>query len=160
MNAFEKVTEFQNKLIAPVPSEVECLSCSEDGGWKFGPLLNELEAVENELKQFISPQALQSRLMVEELREFMEASHTIGQADALIDLIYICMGGLSRMGLDGQKLFDVVHDANMTKLWEDGKPRFDEQGKLLKPPHFVRPEETIAAEIDRQREYARQDRGY
>lgn len=151
MNAFEKVTEFQDKLIAPVPSKPEKLSWHEDSASVFGRQLNKLDEVEVELKMLISPQALQSRLMVEELREFIDAIYLVDQADALIDLIYICMGGLSRMGLDGQKLFDVVHDANMTKLWEDGKPRFDEQGKLMKPPHFVRPEEALAAEIERQK---------
>jgi predicted HAD superfamily Cof-like phosphohydrolase len=89
--------------------------------------------------------------MLEELKEFFHAKTTVDQADAMIDLIYLAIGTLVEMGVKPEQLFQIVHEANMSKLWEDGKPRFREgDGKVLKPPHFVRPEPLLQEEIERQ----------
>ena len=50
-----------------------------------------------------------------------------------IDLIYVTCGLLNNMGVDGQKVFDAIHNANMAKVGEDGKVIKNKDGKVLKP---------------------------
>ena len=88
--------------------------------------------------------------MQEEVAEFLAAQTIADQADAMIDLIYFAVGTLVEMGVRPEKLFDIVHGANMQKLWPDGKPRFRHDGKTVKPPSWVDPDESIRAEIERQ----------
>ncbi|MBU8597292.1 HAD family hydrolase [Shouchella clausii] len=88
--------------------------------------------------------------MKEELVEFLDAVFLVDQADAMIDLIYLALGTLVEMGVEPEQLFEIVHKANMSKLWEDGKPRLNEIGKIIKPPHFVAPEPLLRQEIIRQ----------
>ncbi len=74
--------------------------------------------------------------------------------DALTDVSYFNYGSFAVAGVDPEPLFDIVQEANMGKLWEDGKPRFrDGDGKIVKPPNWENdyaPEPRLAAEIDRQ----------
>lgn len=91
-----------------------------------------------------------SRWMEEEVREFREAATLEDQADAMVDLLYFALGTLVEMGIDGEPLFHIVHRANMTKLWPDGKPRFGDDGKVQKPPTWRNPAEALRAEIARQ----------
>lgn len=89
--------------------------------------------------------------MAEELQEFLDAEGVELQADAVIDLIYFAIGTMVNMGVEPGKLFDIVHEANMTKLWPDGRPRHrDEDGKVLKPPGWRDPMPRIQSEIARQ----------
>jgi predicted HAD superfamily Cof-like phosphohydrolase len=89
--------------------------------------------------------------MAEELMEFLGSSELVDQADAMIDLIYLAVGTLVELGVKPEPLFQIVQDANMSKLWEDGKPRLNpETNKVMKPPTFVRPEPLLQAEIERQ----------
>lgn len=78
--------------------------------------------------------------MKEEIDEFNEATTLDGQADAMIDLIYFALGTMVEMGVQPDALFNIVHEANMSKLWEDGKPRYREDGKVIKPATWVAPE--------------------
>lgn len=83
--------------------------------------------------------------------ELLEADSLQAQADAFMDIVYFAIGGLVEMGVKPQTLFDLVHQANMAKLWEDGKPRIREgDGKILKPPGWTAPDDAIAQEIRRQ----------
>lgn len=93
-------------------------------------------------------------LLLEEIREFQEAETLEDQADAMIDTIYLALGTLVEMGVRPEKLFDIVHEANMGKLWEDGKPRYREDGKVIKPPTWQNPEPQLKEEIERQRKQA------
>ncbi|WP_141431925.1 HAD family hydrolase [Bacillus sp. 03113] len=89
--------------------------------------------------------------MEEELIEFFESDELVDQSDAMIDLIYLAIGTLVEIGVKPEALFEIVHNANMSKLWPDGKPRTNpETGKIIKPPTFVRPEPLLQAEIERQ----------
>lgn len=76
------------------------------------------------------------------------------QADALTDIEYFNQGTFTLMGVEPFNLFKIVQDANMGKLWEDGKPRFrDSDGKIVKPPHWEEkfaPEPRLKEEIQRQ----------
>jgi predicted HAD superfamily Cof-like phosphohydrolase len=94
--------------------------------------------------------AARAAWMNEEVAEFL-AAHTItDQADAMIDLIYFALGTLVEMGVRPEKLFEIVHAANMTKLWPDGAPRFRDDGKTVKPPTWVDPTDALCEEIERQ----------
>jgi predicted HAD superfamily Cof-like phosphohydrolase len=89
--------------------------------------------------------------MAEELEEFIHAKTVVDQADAMIDLIYLAVGTMVELGVKPEPLFEIVHNANMSKLWPDGKPKLNpETGKVIKPPTFVRPEPLLEAEIERQ----------
>lgn len=77
--------------------------------------------------------------MLEEINEFIEAPDIVEQADAMIDLIYFALGTLVEMGIEPEKLFSVVHNANMSKLWNDGKPHYGADGKTIKPKTWKDP---------------------
>jgi predicted HAD superfamily Cof-like phosphohydrolase len=78
----------------------------------------------------------------------------VSQMDALTDIEYFNQGSFVIAGVEPFNLFKIVQDANMGKLWEDGKPRFREgDGKIVKPPHWEEnfaPEPKLKAEIERQ----------
>jgi len=93
--------------------------------------------------------------MKEEIDEFLEATENgdiYEQVDAMIDNIYFALGTLVQIGVSPAKVFKVVQDANMSKLWEDGKPRFREgDGKIIKPPTWQDPHDKIREVIDMMR---------
>lgn len=87
--------------------------------------------------------------MLEEINEFKEAGSINEQADAIIDLIYFCLGALVEMGIKPDNLFEIVHQANMAKIWDDGKPRYND-GKVVKPPTWKDPKPLLIEEIQKQ----------
>ncbi len=96
-----------------------------------------------EAPTFMDSARLSTRVawMDEEIKELEEATTLIGQVDAIIDLLYFCLGTLVEMGVPPQAFFDIVHSANMGKLWGDGRPRFrEEDGKVIKPEGWETPE--------------------
>ncbi len=88
--------------------------------------------------------------MQEEIEEFREANDVYEQADAMIDLVYFALGTLVEMGVRPGRIFDIVHDANMSKLWPDGKPRFAADGKVIKPATWLDPDPKIRLAIESQ----------
>ncbi|MDR2052546.1 MAG: HAD family hydrolase [Treponema sp.] len=88
--------------------------------------------------------------MQEELDEFYAAKNIYEQADAMIDLIYFALGTLVEMGVEPDEIFEIVHHANMSKLWPDGTPRYKDDGKTLKPPGWQDPEPLLRESIDRE----------
>nr|WP_250635036.1 HAD family hydrolase [Bacillus subtilis] len=76
----------------------------------------------------------------------------VDQMDALTDVNYFVQGSFVVAGVKPQPLFDIVQDANMAKLFPDGKPRYDlgNSGKILKPEGWQPPEPKIKAEIENQ----------
>lgn len=90
-------------------------------------------------------------LMGEELDEFVDAfmaGNMVGMVDALADLLYVTYGTFVSLGVDGDRIFDIVHAANMRK-YANGVVR-DERGKVQKPEGWVGPEAEIASELNRQ----------
>jgi len=104
----------------------------------------------------LTPQRAQKRYhwMLEEITEFIEADEIVEQADAMIDVMYFALGTLVEMGLRPDRLFDIVQQANMAKLWPDGMPHYNEEGKTVKPAGWEDPHEKLALEIERQRKRA------
>ncbi|MBM7635369.1 HAD-IIB family hydrolase [Streptococcus saliviloxodontae] len=81
-------------------------------------------------------------------------SPLVGQVDALTDLLYLTYGSFVLMGVDPKPFFDTVHEANMGKIFPDGKAHFDPvTHKILKPDDWEErfaPEPSIRRELDRQ----------
>lgn len=91
--------------------------------------------------------------MKEEIDEFIEATENgdiYEQIDAMIDNIYFALGTLVEIGVYPEKIFEIVQNANMSKLWEDGKPRYNKDGKVIKPNGWIDPHNKIKFEIDSQ----------
>lgn len=98
----------------------------------------------------IAPERAKARhaWLQEELDEFIEAQTIADQADAMIDTIYFAVGTLVEMGISApQELFDIVQNANMAKLWPDGKPRYNEMNKVIKPEGWEDPEHKLLEAI-------------
>ena len=60
-------------------------------------------------------------------------------ADALTDILYVTYGAGYAYGIDLDKCFKEVQRANMSKLGEDGKPIYNEKGKVMKGPNYLEP---------------------
>ncbi len=90
-----------------------------------------------------------AKWMNEEVSEFLIADNIYEQADAMIDLLYFALGTMVEMGLEPDELFAIVQEANMSKLWEDGKPHYNpKDGKVIKPEGWEDPTPKIKAYID------------
>ena len=85
---------------------------------------------------------LRYNLIKEELDEFEEAlkdKNLKEVADALTDILYVTYGAGHAFGIDLDKCFDEVQRSNMSKLDEDGKPIYNEHGKVMKGPKYFQP---------------------
>ena len=86
---------------------------------------------------------LRYNLIKEELDEFEQAlkDKDIKEvADALTDILYVTYGAGHAFGIDLNKCFDEVQRSNMSKLGDDGKPIYNEQGKVMKGPKYFQPD--------------------
>jgi len=82
-------------------------------------------------------------LIKEELDEFEEAikgKNLKEVADSLTDILYVTYGAGHAFGIDLDKCFDEVQRSNMSKLGEDGKPIYNEHGKVMKGPKYFQPD--------------------
>ncbi len=82
-------------------------------------------------------------LIREELAEFKEAieNNDIKEvADALTDILYVTYGAGHAFGIDLDQCFDEVQNSNMSKLGLDGKPIYNEKGKVMKGPNYFEPD--------------------
>ena len=83
---------------------------------------------------------LRERILDEEYKEVKLAYANRDKANLvkeLNDLKYVVEGWLITLGIDGDKSFDLVHQSNMSKLDEQGKPVLREDGKILKGPNYT-----------------------
>ena len=76
---------------------------------------------------------------VDELREGLANQDIVEIADALTDILYVVYGAGHAFGIDLDKCYAEVHRSNMTKLDEDGKPLFREDGKVMKSSSYEPP---------------------
>ena len=86
---------------------------------------------------------LRYNLIKEELDEFEEAlkDRDLKEvADALTDILYVTYGAGHAFGIDLDKCFNEVQMSNMSKLDEDGKPIYNEHGKVMKGPKYFQPD--------------------
>ena len=86
--------------------------------------------------------SLRYELIREELDEFKEAidKKDIKEvADALTDILYVTYGAGHAFGIDLDKCFEEVQNSNMSKLGKDGKPIYNDNGKVMKGPNYFKP---------------------
>jgi len=94
--------------------------------------------------QFPDKKTMQLRydLIKEELKELEQAIKTKNLkeiADALTDILYVTYGAGYAYGINLDKCFKEVQRANMSKLGKDGKPIYNEKGKVMKGPNYSEP---------------------
>ena len=77
---------------------------------------------------------------LEELTQAMNDKNLLEVADALTDILYVTYGAGHAFGIDLDKCFDEVQNSNMSKLGEDGKPIYNESGKVMKGPNYFKPD--------------------
>ena len=86
---------------------------------------------------------LRTNLIVEELSEFKDAilkKDLKEVADALTDILYVTYGAGHAFGINLDNCFEEVQNSNMSKLGNDGKPIFNDQGKVMKGPNYFKPD--------------------
>ena len=88
---------------------------------------------------------LRVSLINEELEEFKEAikNNDLKEvADSLTDILYVTYGAGHAFGINLDKCFDEVQQSNMSKLGDDGKPIYNDKGKVMKGPNYFKPDLT------------------
>ena len=98
---------------------------------------------------------LRRDLLEEEYKEYIHGEEThdlVEIADALGDMLYIIYGTAVSYGLPINEIFQEIHDSNMSKLDEHGKPIYREDGKILKGPNYFKP--NLAKIIENHRKVA------
>ena len=74
-----------------------------------------------------------------ELKEAMDNKDIKEVADALTDILYVTYGAGHAFGIDLDKCFEEVQNSNMSKLGSDGKPIYNDKGKVMKGPNYFKP---------------------
>jgi predicted HAD superfamily Cof-like phosphohydrolase len=77
---------------------------------------------------------------LEELTEAMNNKDLLEIADALTDILYVTYGAGHAFGIDLDKCFEEVQNSNMSKLDENGKPIYNDAGKVMKGPNYFKPD--------------------
>jgi predicted HAD superfamily Cof-like phosphohydrolase len=77
---------------------------------------------------------------LEELTEAMQRKDLLEVADALTDILYVTYGAGHSFGIDLDQCFNEVQNSNMSKLGKDGKPIYNESGKVMKGPNYFKPD--------------------
>ena len=77
---------------------------------------------------------------LDELKQAIDKNDLLEVADALTDILYVTYGAGCAYGIDLDKCFKEVQRANMSKLGEDGKPIYNEKGKVMKGPNYSAPD--------------------
>ena len=77
---------------------------------------------------------------LEELKEAMDKKDIKEVADALTDILYVTYGAGHAFGIDLDKCFEEVQNSNMSKLGSDGKPIYNDKGKVMKGPKYFKPD--------------------
>ena len=87
--------------------------------------------------------ALRVSLIKEELNELIEAMNKkdlVEVADALTDILYVTYGAGHAFGINLDDCFEEVQNSNMSKLDRDGKPIYNDKGKVMKGPNYFKPD--------------------
>ncbi len=76
---------------------------------------------------------------LEELKAAINKKDLLEVADALTDILYVTYGAGDAFGINLDKCFEEVQNSNMSKLGKDGKPIYNESGKVMKGPNYFKP---------------------
>jgi predicted HAD superfamily Cof-like phosphohydrolase len=77
---------------------------------------------------------------LDELQEAIKNNDLLEVADALTDILYVTYGAGHAFGIDLDKCFEEVQNSNMSKLDKNGKPIYNESGKVMKGPNYFKPD--------------------
>ena len=77
---------------------------------------------------------------LEELKDAISKKDIKEVADALTDILYVTYGAGHAFGINLDKCFVEVQSSNMSKLGEDGKPIYNDKGKVMKGPNYFKPD--------------------
>ena len=77
---------------------------------------------------------------LEELKEALDKKNIKEVADALTDILYVTYGAGHAFGINLDKCFEEVQNSNMSKLGSDGRPIFNDKGKVMKGPNYFKPD--------------------
>ena len=77
---------------------------------------------------------------LDELKEAIDKKDLLEIADALTDILYVTYGAGHAFGINLDKCFDEIQRSNMSKLGDDGKPIYNEFGKVMKGPKYFKPD--------------------
>ncbi len=77
---------------------------------------------------------------LEELKKAIEGNDILEVADALTDILYVTYGAGHAFGINLDKCFNEVQQSNMSKSGSDGKPIYNESGKVMKGPNYFKPD--------------------
>ena len=161
MKPFEMTEEFHRTFDARQPSEPTAFSAeaaTHRANFKAEEIVEFLYAASQDTTEFErlvrGLHAAVDKAKEKSLRQPISDTPLVDQVDALTDLLYFTYGSFSLIGVDPEPIMQIVHEANMQKLFPDGKPHYDpETNKVLKPANWARdfaPEAKIKEEINRQ----------
>ena len=77
---------------------------------------------------------------LEELKQAISEKNLTEVADALTDILYVTYGAGHAFGINLDKCFEEVQNSNMSKLGKDGKPIYNDKGKVMKGPDYFKPD--------------------
>jgi predicted HAD superfamily Cof-like phosphohydrolase len=77
---------------------------------------------------------------VDELKDALKDHDLISTVDALVDIVYVCLGFCQELNIDFDKAFNEIHRANMSKLDKNGKPVYRQDGKVIKSDLYIKPD--------------------
>ena len=77
---------------------------------------------------------------LDELKEAIDSKDMKEVADALTDILYVTYGAGHAFGINLDKCFEEVQNSNMSKLGTDGKPIYNDKGKVMKGPNYFKPD--------------------
>ena len=77
---------------------------------------------------------------LDELKDAIDSKDIKEAADALTDILYVTYGAGHAFGINLDKCFEEVQNSNMSKLGTDGKPIYNDKGKVMKGPNYFKPD--------------------
>ena len=163
MNAYEQVKEFHDQF-APssnsIPNALNPEHAVFRAMFKIEEIVEFLHAASNGDHKLLLQMTEKIKSSIDDSvnkikRQQKTETPLVGEVDALIDLLYFTYGSFVLMGVNPDPIFNLVHQANMGKLFPDGKPHYDpDTNKVLKPDDWEKnyaPEEKILQELERQK---------
>ncbi len=104
----------------------------------FGQEVKKKSGLSSEKINLLRISLIQEEL--EELSKAIKENDLLEVADALTDILYVTYGAGHAFGINLDKCFEEVQKSNMSKLSKDGKPIFNEHGKVMKGPDYFKPD--------------------
>ena len=104
----------------------------------FGQEIREKASLPDDKITSLRYELIQEEL--DELREAIDSKDIKEVADALTDILYVTYGAGHAFGINLDKCFEEVQNSNMSKLGSDGKPIYNDKGKVMKGPNYFKPD--------------------